>query len=156
MHRPIVRVRREINTSHRGGRGARLARHEEGETIDVFNRRVTPPGGLDRLPNAGVISRRAPTTSLDVSPFLFLSTKRLRCILLLNPHISPIPCYAQRKVVRNTGPMFVCNVGFISVALLYISQGIIILLNRDSKCYDNIKAEEPYVLSSANVVFRLC
>jgi hypothetical protein len=48
-----------ISLSHRGRRDARRARREEGEYMDVFNRRATPPAGMDRRPDAAVISARA-------------------------------------------------------------------------------------------------
>jgi hypothetical protein len=57
--RRVVRAPRRITSKHRGRRGARPARSEEGEYIDVFNRRATLRAGMDRRPNAEVILRRA-------------------------------------------------------------------------------------------------
>ena len=55
----FVRARPRITSKHRGRRGARPARSEEGEYIDVFNRRATLRAGMDRRPNAEVILGRA-------------------------------------------------------------------------------------------------
>ncbi len=49
----------KIRSQDRGRRGARPARREEGEYIDVFNRRATQQVGMDRRPNPEVIFESA-------------------------------------------------------------------------------------------------
>ncbi len=56
-----LRARAKTSSKDRGRRGARPARSEEGEYIDVFNRRTTPRAGMDRRPNPGVVFARALT-----------------------------------------------------------------------------------------------
>ena len=54
-----LRADSRIRSQDRGLRGARLARREEGEYIDVFNRRATLHDGMDRRPNPEVIFESA-------------------------------------------------------------------------------------------------
>jgi hypothetical protein len=54
-----LRADSRIRSQDRGRRGARPARREEGEYIDVFNRRATQQAGMDRRPNPEVIFESA-------------------------------------------------------------------------------------------------